>query len=237
MYSSAADIYDLLHASFKDYAAEAATIAALVRHEHPNAKTALDVACGTGEHARLLNEVHGLAVDGLDLNPAFVRIARDKLPHATVFEGDMTSFALERRYDVVLSMFSSIGYARTLENVERTLRCFRDHLAPGGLVVVEPWFEPGVLQSGRAYAKAVETAGIAVCRMSCTQVDGRISRGRFEYLIGRDGGIEHASEVHELGLFTRDEMLAAFGRAGLVATHDFAGPSGRGLYVARADAI
>lgn len=76
--------------------------------------------------------------------------------------------------------------------------------------------------------------GVKVARMSITEVEGRTSRLRFEYLIGRSTGIEHATEVHELGLFTTDEMLQCFRDANLDATHDAKGPSGRGLFFARA---
>ena len=238
MFSATADLYDLIYASFKDYAAEADALAALVRraHPHPAARTVLDVACGTGEHARLLTEAHGFAVDGLDLDPAFVRIARSKLPNGggTVYEGDMTSFALPRRYDAVLCLFSSIGYVRTLENVARTLERFRAHLADGGVVIVEPWFPPDRLEPGRVSVNTAEASGLTVCRMAHVEVDGRLSRLHFEYLIGRPAGIERASEVHELGLFTTDELLDCFRRAGLAAEYDAAGPSGRGLFVARA---
>lgn len=235
MYSSSvADLYDLLHTDNKDYAAEAAELAAVIRRIHPQAQALLDVACGTAEHARLLTDDHGFQVDAVDVNPAFVRLARAKLPRGSVVEADMASFALAARYDVILCLFSSIGYARTLENVTRTLACFRDHLRPGGLLLVEPWFTPGALQPGRVFVKTAEAPGITVCRMSCSAIEGRLSSLHFEYLIGRAGAIEHASEIHELGLFTTEEMLDCFLQAGLQATHDPKGPSGRGLFLARA---
>jgi hypothetical protein len=72
--------------------------------------------------------------------------------------------------------------------------------------------------------------------MAFTEVDGRLSRLKFEYMIGRPTGIERASEVHELGLFTTEEMLDCFRAAGLEAEHDAVGLIDRGLFVARATA-
>lgn len=234
MFTESAELYDLIYSTFKDYAAETNALAAVIRREHPRAKSILDVACGSGEHARLLARDHGFEVDGLDLDPAFVRIARGKL-RGDVYEGDMMSFALPRRYDVVQCLFSSIGYVRTLDNVRRTLERFREHLAPGGIVLVEPWFAPGVMQHGRVSVNTAEADDVRVARMAHTEVDGRLSRIRFEYLVGRASGIEHATEVHELGLFTTEEQLHAFQDAGLLATHDPVGIDGRGLFVARID--
>lgn len=236
MFTASADLYDVVYAGFKEYPAEARAIASVIRAAHPAARTVLDVACGTGEHARLLVSEHGFLVDGVDLDPAFVRIAAAKLSRGNVFEGDMTQFALGRHYDVVVCLFSSIGYARTLDRVRRALACFRAHLAPGGVVLVEPWFPPGALEAGRVTVRVAEAAGVHVARMSHVEIVGRVSRLRFDYLIGRVTGIEHATEVHELGLFTPQEMLGAFDAVGLQATFDPVGPSGRGLYVAREEA-
>jgi SAM-dependent methyltransferase len=234
MFSASAELYDLVYSGFKDYPAEATEIAGTIRRLHPKARTVLDLACGTGEHARLLTDIHGFDVDGLDIEPAFVRIAREKLPRGSVYEGDMTTFALGRRYDVVLCLFSSIGYVLTLDNVTRTLARVRDHLADGGITLIEPWFPPGRLGAGHISLKTAESEGVTVARMSHTEIEGRISRLRFEYLIGRPTGIERATEVHELGLFTTEETLLCFDQAGLRATHDPEGPAGRGLFVATA---
>jgi ubiquinone/menaquinone biosynthesis C-methylase UbiE len=66
MFSETAELYDLIYASFKDYVTESDRLAALITRVRPGARTVLDVACGTGEHARLLREHHRLAVDGID---------------------------------------------------------------------------------------------------------------------------------------------------------------------------
>jgi ubiquinone/menaquinone biosynthesis C-methylase UbiE len=109
MFTESAHLYDAIY-SFKDYAAEAVQIATVVRAAHPDARSILDVACGTGEHARHLGATHGFAVDGLDLDAGLLRVARDKHPSGSFFEADMSGFALEKRYDAVLCVFSSIGY-------------------------------------------------------------------------------------------------------------------------------
>ena len=83
MFSASAQLYDLIYSEFKDYAAESTKLAAVIRRAHPHARTVLDIACGTAEHARLLADEHGFDVDGLDLDPAFVEIARRKLRRGT----------------------------------------------------------------------------------------------------------------------------------------------------------
>jgi ubiquinone/menaquinone biosynthesis C-methylase UbiE len=235
MFTESADLYDAIY-SFKDYAAEAAQIAAVVRATHPQAHTILDVACGTGEHARHLAASHGFDVDGLDLDPGLLGVAREKHPSASFFEADMSDFALEKRYGVVQCLFSSIGYLVTLERTRRALECFRRHLRPGGVVLVEPWFPPGGLEDGRVFCFTGTHRGMAVERVSRNEIDGRISRLWFDYRVETLDGVRHASEVHELGLFTREEMATAFEEAGLRAEFDAVGLTGRGLWVARSAA-
>jgi SAM-dependent methyltransferase len=233
MFTASAEYYDLIYSTFKDYAAEADRIATLARQARPGCRSVLDVACGTGEHARLLAD-RGFEVDGLDLDPAFLRIARQKHPAGRFFEADMGDFSLPHRYNLVICLFSSIGYLATLDRVTRALDCFRRHLAPGGLVLVEPWFEPGVLDTTRVTTNIGEAPGIRVARTARLEVDGRLSRLFFDYEIGDATGTRRASEVHEMALYTRSELLQAFRDAGLEAQFDENGLfDNRGLYLAR----
>lgn len=233
MFTASADLYDLIYGSFKNYAAEVAQIAALLRQQDPTVHTVLDVACGTGEHARGLHAL-GYAVDGLDIDRRMVAIAAHKNLAGRFAEADMCAFSLGRRYDAVLCLFSSIGYAKTLERVTAALTCFRQHVIDGGLVVVEPWLEPTGIIPGYQDSRTVEGKGVSVTRTSHSEVVGAVFCLTFEYAITRAGETRHATEVHELGLFTRAEMEGAFGHAGLSVVYDGIGPSGRGLYLARA---
>jgi len=70
--------------------------------------------------------------------------------------------------------------------------------------------------------------------MSHSSVRGHVSVLRFHYLIGTPEGVEHREETHELGLFTRDEILSSFAEAGFDSVdYDPEGLIGRGMYVAR----
>jgi hypothetical protein len=101
------------------------------------------------------------------------------------------------------------------------------------VIVVEPWFAPGGLDTSRVVKNIGEGEGLRVTRTSQVAVDGRMSRLFFEYEIENADGVRHASEVHELGLFTTGEMIDAFWQAGLDVDHDPKGLSDRGLFVAR----
>jgi len=232
MFNASAEYYDLIYAAFKDYAAEVLQVASLLRRLNPDCRTVLDVGCGTGALARLLAD-HGFAVDGLDIEPAFVRIASAKNPTGRFVVADMSDFQLPSRYDALLCLFSAIGYLQTMDRVTRALACFRDHLEPGGVALVEPWFPPGALEANREFIHRGEAHGVKVSRRSRTEIKGTLSRLFFEYDIDDHGVDRHVSEVHELGLFTTEEMMHAFAAVGLHAAYDLEGLTGRGLFIAR----
>src|SRR4029453_7730128 len=161
MFTASAEFYDLIYSSFKDYSGESVHIAGLLRQLNARCQTVLDVACGTGEHARLLG-ADGFVVDGIDLNPAFVRIAQSKHPAGRFFLADMSDFELTQRYDAVLCLFSSIAYLKTLDTVLRSFTCFPDRVPAGGVIIREPGFPPGVPEPGRVTRQTAEAKGIRV---------------------------------------------------------------------------
>lgn len=230
MYTQSAQWYDAIY-SFKDYKAETDHILALLREKRPNAKTLLDVACGSAEHDKYLAQHY--QVDGIDLQPEFIHIAAGKNPAGRYTVADMSAFDLGRSYEIILCLFSSIGYLRTLERVGRALQCFKHHLAPGGLLLVEPWFTPTSWNPTHpATMLTAEGEGWCICRMTEGGQQGRLSYTDCHYLLGQHGKVQYFSERHELGLFTVAEMTAAFRQAGFAVTYDEQGLIGRGLYLA-----
>jgi ubiquinone/menaquinone biosynthesis C-methylase UbiE len=106
MFIHSASFYDVLY-SFKDYGGAVRHITRVLDQEAPGATRLLDVGCGTGRHLELLRERYD--VEGLDLNPAMLEVARDRCPVVAFHEADMANLSLEERFDVVTCLFSSIG--------------------------------------------------------------------------------------------------------------------------------
>jgi SAM-dependent methyltransferase len=230
MFDKSAQYYDVIY-SLKDYKKESEKIRNYILGINPNVKLILDVACGTGEHAFYLKDYFN--VDGIDLNKEFVGIANQKNAKGEYFCGDMTSFDLDKKYDVVMCLFSSIGYVQTIENVVKTLKQCKAHLNDEGMILVEPWFTPDVWQSGRVDTLTAEKNGIKMCRMTFAERQGNLSIMKFHYLLGDNKGIDHYVEVHKMGLFTVEEMKQAFEEINLKVDYDSEGISGRGLYIGR----
>lgn len=231
MFAKTAEFYDLVY-SFKNYEQESSQIRDLIRGVNPSARSILDVACGTGQHAQFLAKE--FAVDGIDLQPELIEVAQRKVGSGSFSVADMRSFDLGKTYDVVQCLFSSIGYLTKPEDVVSALEAFKKHLNPRGVVIVEPWFSPDVYVAGIPHmAPPVDRPDLKIVRMNVSERDGNLSRLRFQYMIARKEGIEHLSEDHELALYSVDEMKSFFAQAGLSVEHDPEGIFGRGLYIAR----
>jgi ubiquinone/menaquinone biosynthesis C-methylase UbiE len=231
MFSKSARYYDEIYASIdKDYAAEAEkTHQYILKHKQTKGKHLLDVACGTGHHASLLSTYYQVA--GLDLDVNMLAVAKKEHPKIRFHRGDMTDFELKKQFDVIICLFSSIGYVRTKSRLRKASSTMSKHLLPGGVLLVEPWFTPEQWQPGRASMTQVNKPDLKVVRMSYSGQRGKISTLEFQYLIGTSKGIEHAVEKHELGLFTHKDYMDAFKAAGLITTYDAEGLDSRGLYI------
>ena len=143
----------------------------------------------------------------------------------------MRGFDLGRRFDAVACLFSSIGYARTMDGLREAVAAMARHLEPGGVLVVEPWIDPDDWVENRVHMVTVDEPELKIARTNTTSRDGDLAVMEMHYLVGRPEGVEHFVERHELTLFSGQQYLDAFRAAGLDAEHDPEGLIGRGLYL------
>lgn len=231
MFSKSAKFYNAIYASMdKDHAAEAQKVHQIIQgYQRISGNTLLEVACGTGLHASVLQKHY--QVEGLDLDPEMLTVARQNYPDIPFHQADMADFNLGKQFDVVTCLFSSIGYVKTTPRLEQAIQTMTQHLLPRGMLIVEPWFTPDQWKTGRLSALFVNQPDLKISRMNISEADGKLSFFVFHYTVGTPQGIVYFTERHELGLFTHEEYLGAFRKAGLETIHDPQGLDGRGLYI------
>lgn len=231
MYSKSAKYYDAIYASMgKDYPDEAKKTRNFIqKYKLSDGKRLLDIGCGTGIHANLFSKHY--QVEGLDVDKRMLAVARKKYPNIRFQQGDMVDFKLKSKFDIIICLFSAIGYVKTKSRLQKTIKNMAEHLLPGGVLLIEPWFTPNQWHPGRVYINQVNKPDAKIVCMSHSSQRGSISIIEFEYLIGTSKGIERDVEFLELGLFTKKEYLDSFRSAKLKVTHDPYGVDGRGLYI------
>ena len=143
-YAPHARFYDLEH---EDYQGDIATYAGFAARL--DLQDVLEVACGTG---RLLVPlaVTGARVTGVDLSPAMLAIAREKVAAAKLedrvrlVQDDMRSVDLAHRFGLVIVGLNSLMHMDTQSAQLEALKNAARHLAPDGRMVVD-LFNPEVV--------------------------------------------------------------------------------------------
>lgn len=131
-YGRFARFYD---AVMDDPAPRADRVSRSIAQYRPDAESLLELGCGTGSILALLPGPPSLA--GLDRSPEMLAVARAKVPHARLFEGDMQSFALGEHFDVIACVFDSLNHLLSFEAWLSMFGAVHDHLHPGGLFIFD----------------------------------------------------------------------------------------------------
>ena len=147
----------------------------------------------------------------------------------------MRRLSIQRVFDVVTCLFSSIGYMTSYRDLCQAINSMALVLKAGGVLIIEPWLSPSVYQPGGVSADFIDQPGLKIARISTPKKRRSVSVVEMHYLIGRPTGFQEFAEIHRLGLFPENQYRRAIERSqtGLSATYDSEGLTGRGLWICR----
>jgi ubiquinone/menaquinone biosynthesis C-methylase UbiE len=129
------ELYDLI---VGDWSGEMDFYHEAVAQAHARGEAVLEVGCGTGRVAIRLAEA-SVQVTGLDLSPAMLGVARSKSSGMTNIhwvKADMRDFALDAQFGLAIIPGHAFQNIHTAEDQLACLTCIRDHLTPGGTLIV-----------------------------------------------------------------------------------------------------
>lgn len=218
MYDKSAPIYDLLYVGtgIKDYQAETAELRRIIEESSPGARTLLDVACGTGAHLAAVRQWY--EVEGADLSPAMLAVARERLSGVPLHQADMRTLDLGRSFDAVICLFSSIGYVTDPTELRSAVGRLAAHVAPGGVLILDGWVRPDEWADRFLpepdIARDDETL---VVRLAFTRREGSITNLDMHHLVQTAEGIDYFVENHRLALTPTEDYVSAVEAAGLGA--------------------
>lgn len=127
------ELYDLEHHAWSVYDQS------FYLEEAQQYASILELACGTGRVAIPIAQT-GVPIVGLDISEKMLALARQKagdLPNLSLVQGDMESFELNQKFDLIILCYSSIFCLTTTAAQKRMLGQVRRHLKPGGRFVMD----------------------------------------------------------------------------------------------------
>jgi SAM-dependent methyltransferase len=178
----------------------------------------LDLPCGQGRHAIELAR-RGYEVTGVDLSPFLLEIAEERARVDGVrvqwLSGDMRQPVAGERFDVVLNLFTSLGYFADEADDRKVVDAAAFMLLPGGRFVLE------VINGERVMAQFQEREWFTIGQAAVMERRS-LDRAARRMVVERTVTTRNETEVnlHALRLYTSrevDAMLraAGFGRVDL----------------------
>lgn len=136
-YDKLSKYYDMIH-NEKDYKSECDYFSKIIlKNKKSQGNNLLDLACGTGEHIKFFKR--NFVCEWLDSSKKMIEIAKNKNPEIKFYVDDMTSFKLDKKYDVITILFNSIWYLDK-EQLQKTVKNAYNHLNEWGIFLIETVF-------------------------------------------------------------------------------------------------
>ena len=211
-----ANYYDLLYRD-KDYKLETDYVTDLIRTFLPSARTILELGSGTGIHACLLAE-KGFKVHGIERSSEMLSqsraLAKEKNLGSEIVDfygGDIRELRLDKRFDIVISLFHVISYQTTNQDVTKAFKMARQHLNPGGLFIFDVWYGPAVLtEKPEVRIKRMEDEKVEVTRFAEPILhpnENLVDVNYHIFIRDRESGhVKELKEAHKMRYFFKTEI-------------------------------
>lgn len=147
VFNEYAGYYNAFYAD-KDYVSEAEYVRRLLADLDVDSGSLLDMGCGTGRHALLL-ERSGFKVTGFDLSDEMISVAlshKTEESSAEFLVGDTSTFRSIRKFEAIVSLFHVASYQNTNEELMAFLRTAETHMLQDSVFVFDFWYTPAVLE-------------------------------------------------------------------------------------------
>jgi ubiquinone/menaquinone biosynthesis C-methylase UbiE len=199
LYNNFARYYDKIYKGV-DYEGEVEFIKiAVKKHQTSSGNLLMDVACGTGTHVKKLMD--SFNITGIDKSPQMLEIAAKKVPNAKFIQGDMKYLKTGEKYDVITCIFSAIHYNINMDEMEKTLQNFYDHLNPGGILIFDLSLNKNNWIEGLVSVDTVVEDDLKIARICQSRQKDGIFNANFVFLVKDHGEFDFDIDQHELGIF------------------------------------
>ena len=213
-YTALAPIYDDVMYDV-DYEVWADFIDAVLLNHHPDPRTILELACGTGSFALFLDELEQYFILATDKSEAMLEIARTKNREqdrkVRFQQADIRDLSFDETFDAVVMLFDSLNYLHSHSEIEAMFDQVYSVLDPEGLFVFDfttPQNSMEAIHTLNNEHRELES-GYRYSRKSMYDRKKRIHINDFSIyeLNSADGGvIDSYREIHKQKIYTLEEI-------------------------------
>jgi SAM-dependent methyltransferase len=203
--------YDLLYKD-KNYKAESDFIISLIKEYHPNAKTILNLGCGTGQHDFYLADA-GYTVTGIDLSQEMINIANNKntSSNCRFIYGDARTLEIDSKFDIVISLFHVLSYQTTNSDILGFFSTINRLLEDDGISIFDYWYGPAVLSiKPETRVKEIDSSDMHITRHATTEMNylANVATVNYDILIEdkKKGAKKEIHEKHPMRYFFTPEI-------------------------------
>lgn len=118
-----------------DQSGTAKKIRKLIEEHNQNARSLLEVACGTGTLMKHLCKRY--EVVGVDISPIMLAMTHHKFRHVTLYQNSMTDFSLNQKFDAIICMNDSINHLLKFSEWTKTFSNVKRHLNKNGVFIFD----------------------------------------------------------------------------------------------------
>jgi 2-polyprenyl-3-methyl-5-hydroxy-6-metoxy-1,4-benzoquinol methylase len=167
------------------------------------AVSVLDIACGAGRHAFAFAR-KGLSVSANDLSGFLLETAESEARKEGIsiaFSGcDMRTIRLDRRFDLVVQLFSSFGYFETEQEDREVIRNVSTMLGPEGWYVLD-LINPAWLRRQFMPRSEKTTGSLSIIEERTLTADKVVKK-----IVIREAGRDDISFTESVKLFTPESI-------------------------------
>lgn len=215
LYKKYAKFYDKVY-SKKKYDEEVAFIKSIISNFKVKGKNLLDIACGTGTHAKKFSD-SGFNVTGVDINSEMLKIAKEKAKNSRFLEGSMQSFKSKDKFDIITCLFTAINYNKNISELKTTIKNFHNLLNKGGIVIFDLGLVKGQEEKKRGvFIDTHSEKDLQIARISQwnpSRDNPESYNINFLMFIKDKDKIDFEIDEHELGIFAVKDIKSIMAKA------------------------
>lgn len=192
---------------------ESALIALLFDKIPANASI-LDVCCGTGNIAGLLQQ-RGYDVTGLDGSAAMLHYASLNAPSSSFIRADARDFNINKRFDACICLFDSINHILEQDGLKAVFKNIHAHLKDGGIFIFDVNSETSSEEAEFSDFTSVEDDSVFITKANYDKQKRIITYNLTAFIKEKNSWLREDYQVFER-YYGTSELLKAVNEAGFI---------------------